>query len=139
MDRPKFPTTLPEFQQLFPDDLACAKYLETLRWPRGFICPKCNHEGEPYRFPSRSSVVLRCRKCNVNTSLTSGTVMQSSHTALATWFWAAYLVTTQTPGQSAVQFQRQLGISRYETAFQILHKLRSAMIRPDHDTIGGEH
>jgi transposase-like protein len=75
----------------------------------------------------------------VNTSLTSGTVMQSSHTALATWFWAAYLVTTQTPGQSAVQFQRQLGISRYETAFQILHKLRSAMIRPDHDTIGGEH
>ena len=48
-------------------------------------------------------------------------------------------MTTQTPGQSAVQFQRQLGISRYETAFQLLHKLRTATVRPDRDTIGTEH
>ncbi|MBI4622421.1 MAG: IS1595 family transposase [Verrucomicrobia bacterium] len=38
---------------------------------------------------------------------------------------------------SAVQFQRQLGLTRYETAFQILHKLRAAMVRPDRDRIGG--
>lgn len=62
--------------------------------------------------------------------------MQGSHTPLSTWFWGAYLVTTQTPGQSAVQFQRQLGLRRYETAFQILHKLRAGMVRPERDTIG---
>jgi transposase-like protein len=38
-----------------------------------------------------------------------------------------------------LQFQRQLGISRYETAFQILHKLRAGMVRPERETIGGEH
>jgi hypothetical protein len=38
---------------------------------------------------------------------------------------------------SAVQFQRQLGLKRYETAFQLLHKLRTAMVRPDRDRIGG--
>ena len=38
---------------------------------------------------------------------------------------------------SAVQFQRQLGLSRYETAFGILHKLRAGMVRPDQDRIGG--
>jgi hypothetical protein len=65
--------------------------------------------------------------------------MQSTHTPLSTWFWGAYLVTTQTPGQSALQFQRQLGLSRYETAFQILHKLRAGMVRPERDSIGGEH
>ena len=54
------------------------------------------------------------------------------------FFWAAYLVASQTPGMSAVQFQRQLGLSRYETAFQILHKLRAAMVRPDQDWIGGK-
>jgi ISXO2 transposase-like protein/transposase-like zinc ribbon protein len=139
MDPRGFPTTLPEFQKVFPNEDACAKYLETMRWPDGFVCPKCLHAGEPYRFPTRSSVVLRCRKCMGNTSLTSGTVMQSSHTALSTWFWAAYLVTTQTPGQSALQFQRQLGLPRYETAFQILHKLRSSMVRPERDAIGSEH
>ena len=39
----------------------------------------------------------------------------------------------------AVRFQRQLGLSRYETAFQILHKLRSGMVRPGtEDMIGGQ-
>jgi hypothetical protein len=137
MDPRGFPTSLPEFQEVFPDDDACAEYLEKMRWPDGFTCRKCGHKGEPYRFDTRSSVVLRCRKCKTNTSLTSGTVMQCTHTPLSTWFWGAYLVTTQTPGQSALQFQRQLGLSRYETAFQILHKLRAGMVRPERDQIGG--
>ena len=43
---------------------------------------------------------------------------------------------------SAVQFQRQLGLTRYETSFGILHKLRAGMVRPDQDRIGaraGDH
>lgn len=139
MDFRGFPTSLPEFQEAFPDDDACAKYLEHLRWPTGFACPKCSHQQEPYRFATRTSVVLRCRKCKTNTSLTASTVMRGSHMPLSTWFWAAYLVTTQTPGQSALQFQRQLGLSRYETAFQILHKLRAGMVRPDRERLGGEY
>lgn len=62
--------------------------------------------------------------------------MHRSHSALSVWFWASYLVTSMTPGMSAVQFQRQLGLGRYETAFQILHKLRAAMVRPHRDRIG---
>ncbi len=139
MDSRGFPTSLPEFQKVFPDDQACSRYLEAVRWPSGFACPKCSEVGEPYRFATRSSVVLRCRKCKSNASLTAGTVMHSSHTPLSTWFWAGYLVTTQTPGQSALQFQRQLGLTRYETAFQILHKLRAGMVRPERDGIGGEY
>lgn len=139
MDPRGFPTTLPEFQRVFPDDAACARYLEHLRWPHGFACMKCGSIGEPYRFAKRRSVVLRCRACQANISLMAGTIMQDSHTPLSTWFWGAYLVTTQTPGQSAVQFQRQLGLRRYETAFQILHKLRAGMVRPQRDAIGSQH
>jgi transposase-like protein len=133
-----FPTTLPEFQRVFPDPQACAAYLEKLRWPDGFACPRCGVLAEPYRFAARPHV-LRCRSCQSDVSLTAATVMDHTHTPLSTWFWAAYLVTTQTPGQSAVQFQRQLGLSRYETAYQILHKLRAGMVRPERDTIGSEH
>jgi transposase-like protein/predicted RNA-binding Zn-ribbon protein involved in translation (DUF1610 family) len=136
-DNLPFPKSLPQFQQLFPDDTACASYLEKVRWQDGFICPHCGAEGEPYRFENRPGV-LRCRKCRRNTSLTVGTVMERTRTPLSVWFWAAYLVSSQTPGMSAVQFQRQLGLSRYETAFQILHKLRAGMVRPDQDRIGGE-
>ena len=138
MDPRGFPMTLPEFQRVFPDDRACAAYLESLRWADGFACTACGVVGEPYRFTARPGV-LRCRACRADVSLTAGTVMQSSHTPLSVWFWAAYLMATQTPGQSATQFQRQLGLSRYETAWQILHKLRAGMVRPERDTIGGEH
>jgi hypothetical protein len=138
MDPRGFPTSLPEFQKVFPSDTACADYLEKLRWPNGFVCPDCGWTGEPYRFKGRPSV-LRCRQCKGNTYLTAGTTMHSTHTPLSIWFWAGYLVTTQTPGQSALQFQRQLGLTRYETAFQILHKLRSGMVRPERDRIGCEH
>src|SRR4051794_33389560 len=62
--------------------------------------------------------------------------MERSHTPLSVWFWAAYLVASQTPGMSAVQFQRPLDLTRYETAFGILHKLRAGMVRPDR--IGGK-
>ena len=132
-----FPHSLPEFQRLFPDDAACAAYLEKARWGDGFACPHCGTAGEPFHFENRPGV-LRCRKCRQNTGLTVGTVMERSHTPLNVWFWAAYLVASQTPGMSAVQFQRHLGLSRYETAFQILHKLRSGMVRPNQDRIGGQ-
>jgi transposase-like protein len=54
------------------------------------------------------------------------------------WFSAAYLVATHTPGISAVQLQRQLGLKRYETAWGLLQKLRRAMVRPERDRIHGE-
>lgn len=131
-----FPRSLPDFQRLFPNEAACAAYLERARWSDGFVCDYCGTLGEPYRFANRPSV-CRCRHCNRDTSLTAGTVMERTHTPLSVWFWAAYLVASQTPGMSAAQFQRQLGLSRYETAFQILHKLRVGMVRPDQDRIGG--
>ena len=131
-----FPRSLPEFQRIFPDEAACAAYLERARWGGGFICPCCETSGDPYRFANRPTV-LRCRHCQHNSYLTAGTVMERTHTPLSVWFWAAYLVASQTPGMSAVQFQRQLGLPRYETAFQILHKLRAGMVRPDQDRIGG--
>ena len=136
-----FPQSLPEFQRLFSDDAACAAYLEKARWGDGFACPRCGVVGEPFRIATRPGV-LTCRACRRQTGLTVGTVMERSHTPLSTWFWAAYLVASQTPGMSAVQFQRQLGLTRYETAFGILHKLRAGMVRPDQDRIGaraGEH
>src|ERR1035438_4902384 len=131
-----FPQSLPEFQQQFPNDAACAAYLELACWPDGFTCRYCGAVGEPFRIITRPGV-LECRSCRRQTGLLVGTVMERSHTPLSTWFWAAYLVASQTPGMSAVQFQRQLGLTRYETAFGILHTLRDAMVRPDQDRIGG--
>ena len=120
-----FPKSLPEFQQQFPNDEACAAYLERSCWPDGFTCRHCGAVGKPFRIVARPGI-LECRSCRRQTGLLVGTVMERSHMPLSVWFWAAYLVASQTPGISAAQFQRQLGLTRYETAFGILHKLRAA-------------
>jgi len=131
------PKSLPDFQHIFPNEEACRAYLYGARFPEGFVCPYCGRCGEPYRFGNHPNR-LRCRGCKRNTQLTAGTVMQNSKMPLSTWFWGAFLVTSLTPGMSALQFQKMLGINRYETAFNMLHKLRAAMVRPGRDGIGGE-
>ncbi len=69
-----FPESLPGFRRLFPDDAACAAYLEKIRWNDGFACPHCGIVGDPFRFENRPGV-LRCRSCRKNTGLTVGTAM----------------------------------------------------------------
>jgi hypothetical protein len=63
--------------------------------------------------------------------------MHDSHLPPRLWFWAAYWVATHTPGISAVQLQRQLGISKYKTAWFLLHRLRRGMVRENRDPISG--
>jgi transposase-like protein len=132
--RPDFPRTLSEFQIRFSTEEACRRYLVASRWPDGYRCPRCQH---PEAYPVAGRELFQCRSCRYQVSVTAGTVMHRSRTSLRDWFWAAYLVTTHTPGFSALQLQRQLGLARYETAWTVLHKLRRAMVRPERDRIAG--
>ena len=128
------PASIREFQQVFPDEDACLRYLFNLRWPKGFLCSSCGGTAH-YSYPARKTVV--CKACRKHVRLTAGTIMLRSKLPLSTWFYGAFLTSTLTPGISAVQFQRQLGIKRYETAFHVLHKIRSAMVAPDREPLHG--
>lgn len=119
-----FPKSLLEFQNMFPDDSACAAYLEVLRWKNGFICSKCGAAGEPFRFATRPGV-LRCKGCRGDSALRTFTIMEDSHLPLYIWFFGAFLVANDTEKMSIVKFQGLLGLTRYETAYVILHKLRA--------------
>jgi transposase-like protein len=65
-------------------------------------------------------------------------VFHRTKTPLTVWFWAAYLMTTDKRGISALLLQRQLSIRRYETAWLILHKLRRAMVNAAREPLHGE-
>lgn len=123
-----------EFQRRFPDDEACRAYLLECRWPLGFRCPRC---GGGTATPLVHRRLWQCSACRHQVSVTAGTVMHKTHTGLQRWFWAAYLVTTATPGISALGLQRQLGLRRYETAWMMLHKLRRAMVNPEREPLTG--
>ena len=64
--------------------------------------------------------------------------MHRTRTPLTAWFWAAYLMTTDKRGLSALLLQRQLGLGNYETAWMMLHKFRRAMVNTNREQLRGE-
>src|SRR5450759_5496057 len=129
----EYPRNLSEFEAWFASEQACRDYLFRLRWPEGFRCPRC--DGDQY-WPVRS-ILLECRKCGHQTSVTAGTIFQDTRKPLVDWFRAMYWVTTQKNGASALGMQKVLGLGSYKTAWTWLHKLRRAMVRPGREMIGG--
>lgn len=129
----EFPRSLAEFEAQFDTEQACRDYLFRLRWPGGFRCPRCG--GAPF-WPVRS-VLMQCRACGHQTSVTAGTIFQDTRKPLVGWFRAMYWLASQKNGASALGLQRVLGLGSYKTAWTWLHKLRRAMVRPGRDRLTG--
>ncbi len=129
-----YPRTWNEFQDWFASDEACAAYLEQLRWPNGFCCPACEVVDSPGR-ATRGRLI--CRACRHQSSVTAGTIFDKTRTPLRVWFAAAWYLTSQKQGVSALGLQRVLGLNSYQTAWAMLHRFRRAMVRPDRDLLRG--
>ena len=119
--------SLIQFQERFQTDESCREHLFKLRWPEGFVCPKCGHR-EYYSLPNRNQ--YQCKACKHQTSATAGTVFHKTHTPLRKWFWAIYLASHDKRGVSAQQLMNELELT-YPTAWLILHKIREAMGQRD--------
>jgi len=130
---PLFPKTLVEFQRRFSTERACVEYLAAVRWPNGFQCPRCESRAA-WRLGLRT---WKCRGCRRKVYVTAGTVLQDSHLPVCHWFWAAYLMSTLTPGISALQLQRQLGIGSYRSALYMCRRLRQATVNPGREPLKG--
>jgi transposase-like protein len=128
-----YPKNILEFEKRFATEEACREYLYQVRWPDGFICPKCNHR----EFWIIQIGLYRCKRCKFRTSVTAGTIFQDTRIPLRLWFRAVWQVVTQKHGISALGLQQILGLKRYETTWILLHKLRTAMVRPDRDRLLG--
>lgn len=86
---------------------------------------------------ARKYARFECQKCHKHTSPLAGTLLHRSHLPIHLWFWATYLVATHTPGISAVQIQRQLGIAKNDTAWFMLHRLREGRVNLDRSPLSG--
>jgi hypothetical protein len=130
----EFPTTLIEFQDRFPDEESCWRYLKAARWPEGFRCPHCGHRQHSYLESRR---LFQCASCRVQTSVTAQTILHRTRTSLRRWFLAIFFFARHKQSISALQLQRDLGLGSYETAWTMLHKLRSALGRRPEQLLSG--
>jgi transposase-like protein len=133
--RPAIPKNLYEFQSQFATEEACQEYLVSCRWPDGFVCARCGSRNAYELMKLRR---WQCTGCRHQVSLTAGTIFQNTRTPLMAWFWAAYLMTTDKRGVSALLLQHQLGLPRYETAWMMLHKFRRTMVDLTRQQLWGE-
>ena len=119
MERPHagrhYPRSVGEFQAWFRTEADCLDYLEWLRWPAGFACPGCGGR----------------------TSVTAGTIFGRTRTPLTVWPTACWLFATGKHGISALSLKRTLEIGSYQTAWAMLHRLRSVLVRPGRDQLAG--
>ncbi len=129
-----YPRSMGEFAAWFSTDADCRDYLEWLRWPGGFVCPDCGHAGGWRLADGR----LMCIACGARTSPTAGTIFDRTRTPLTVWFTACWLFATQKDGISALSLQRSLVIGSYQTAWAMLHRVRSVLVRPGRERLQGK-
>ena len=137
MDHPRagihYPKSVGEFQAWFASDADCLDYLEWLRWPDGFVCPTCGHD-DGWRLGDGR---YKCSVCMTRSSVTAGTIFDRTRTPLTVWFTACWLFATGKDGISALSLKRVLEIGSYQTAWAMLHRLRSVLVRPGRDLLSG--
>ena len=128
-----YPRSVGELQAWFSTDVDCLDYLEWLRWPDGFVCPHCDHPAGWSLGDGR----FECVRCHSRTSVTAGTIFDRTRTPLTVWFNACWMFTSGKDGISALSLQRTLEIGSYQTAWVMLHRLRSVLVAPGRDRLSG--
>ena len=118
---------------MFPDKSSCLEYLGVVRWPDGYVCQRCNSR-DAWKM---ASGLYRCEDCRYAGSVISGTLFQNTRKPLHLWFQAIWYVVNQKNGVSALGLQKALGLGSYHTAWEWLHKLRRAMVRPGRERLSG--
>ena len=126
-----YPRSVGEFLSWFGQDADCRDYLAWLRWPDGFVCDKCSLVGGWQLAGGR----WECASCSHRTSVTAGTIFDKTRTPLTVWFQAAWSFATAKNGISALSLQRTLEIGSHQTAWAMLHRLRSVLVRPGRELL----
>jgi len=124
--------TIFDFSNKFRDEKNCADHLREIREHEGISCKNCGIS--EHRWLEKRQV-WECKKCHSRKSLKSGTVMENTNLPILLWFRAIALFSMTKKGVSAKELQRQLGLKRYQPAWEMEHKIRTAMGKRDEDYV----
>jgi len=130
----QYPIHFQEFLAQFKNENDCWNYIFQIRWPNGFVCPKCS--GNKYWLTEQK--LIHCSFCGHQSSVTGGTIFHGTRKPLLLWFHIMWWVVAQKTGASANNLMDFMGFGSYETAWSWLQKLRRAMVRPERNRLSGE-
>ena len=129
-----YPRSFAQMRAWFDEDWKCLDYLDWLRWPDGFVCPHCASVVGWRLADSR----WKCGGCDRKVSATAGSIFHRTRTPLTVWFATAWRMVGDKVGVSATQVQHEMEMGSYQTAWMMLHRYRSVMVRPGQDRLRGD-
>jgi transposase-like protein len=118
-----------QFDKLFPNEVACDKYLVAHRWPIGIHCPRC---GSDRVYPlATMKFKWECPDCReggaYRFSHLVGTIFENTKVDLRDWFKVIHLMLTAKKGISSRQVGRYMGFGSVKTAWYMCHRIRAAL------------
>lgn len=112
-----------QINETFPTEQHCVEHLEMVRWGGTPKCAYCDSDRLGKRQKDNR---FTCKDCRKTSGVSVGTAMQGTRVPYKTWFMAFAIVSDAKKGLSAMQLQRNLGLS-YPTAWAMYHKMRDLM------------
>ncbi len=135
--------SLPRLAARIPNEAAAYEFMEELRWHGRPVCPHCGSLADhryltPTNGASRETTrgtqserrVWKCRTCQKQFSVITGTVMHGSHVPLRTWLFVIFEMVSNKNGIAAREIERRYDLHP-KTAWTLLHRIRDAMSERD--------
>jgi len=110
------------FMERYGTEKKCHAAVVVLRWPNGFVCPKCG-ETRHCTFDRKGLTYWQCSACREQTTFRCGTIFEATKLPLTTWFLCMHLMTRAKNNVSALGHLEV----RYRTAWLLKHKLMQVM------------
>lgn len=108
-----------EFRTLYPDTLACHRFLEQLKWSNGFQCRRCGNEKH---FEGAQKFGRRCTRCGYNESITSYTIFHGIKFPIEKACYIAYISVANKKKVTLGELSSTLGL-RANTVWSFRRKL----------------
>lgn len=112
------------------DETAAVEFIEQLRWNGTPACPRCG-DTDVVQMAGKNGernarFLWRCRGCKKQFTVRIGSIFEDSRIPLRVWCHAFWRACSSKKGVSALQIQRETGVS-YKSALFLMHRIRFAM------------
>src|SRR5215212_1929066 len=131
--------TLDYIARHFSDEDKAYRFIESMRWPNGPVCPHCRGTKAYFlqpRTPDRYTRtghatqrrVYKCAGCRKQFSVLIGTIFEGTKIPLYKWLMAIHMMCAGKNGVAAYELHRTLEITN-KSAWFMCHRIRKAMER----------
>jgi len=110
-----------EFKTLYPDMMACYRFLQAIKWDKDFCCRKCSNDKY---FDGVQKFSRRCTRCGYNESITAYTIFHNVKFPIEKAFFVTYLSVTDQKTYTLDSLSKMLTL-RVNTVWAFKKKVKS--------------